>query len=43
MDIQDKIKFIIKQETRDNGGNTTSVDNNILENKEMKKLKQIKI
>ena len=35
-----EIKFIIKQETRANGGNTTSVDNNILENKEMKKLKQ---
>lgn len=33
-------KFITKQKTRSNQGNTTSIDNNILENKEMKKLKQ---
>jgi hypothetical protein len=33
-------KFLVKQETRSNQGNTTSIDNNILENKEMKKLKQ---
>jgi len=35
-----EIKFIAKQETRGNTGNTTSIDNNILENREMKKLKQ---
>ena len=33
-------KFLVKQKTRSNTGNTTSIDNNILENKEMKKLKQ---
>lgn len=33
-------KFLTGQETRSNQGNTTSIDNNILENKEMKKLKQ---
>lgn len=33
-------KFLTEQETRSNQGNTTSIDNNILENKEMKKLKQ---
>ena len=33
-------KFLVEQETRSNQGNTTSIDNNILENKEMKKLKQ---
>lgn len=33
-------KFITKQKTRDNTGNTISIDTNILENKEMKKLKQ---
>ena len=33
-------KFITKQKTRGNQGNTTSIDTNILENKEMKKLKQ---
>tara|TARA_B100001939_G_C16817114_1_gene562650 strand:- start:72 stop:665 length:594 start_codon:yes stop_codon:yes gene_type:complete len=33
-------KFITKQKTRENTGNTTSIDTNILENKEMKKLKQ---
>lgn len=33
-------KFLIEQETRDNTGNTTSVDNYILNNKEMKKIKQ---
>jgi len=35
-----EIKFITEQKTRDNTGNTTSIDNNILNNKEMKKLKQ---
>ena len=35
-----EIKFLTEQETRSNQGNTTSIDNNILENKEMKKLKQ---
>ncbi|WP_290943008.1 TIGR02466 family protein [Hyphomonas sp.] len=33
-------KFLVKQKTRSNTGNTTSIDNTILENKEMKKLKQ---
>ena len=33
-------KFLVEQKTRGNTGNTTSVDNNILENKEMNKLKQ---
>ncbi len=33
-------KFLVEQKTRANQGNTTSIDNNILENKEMKKLKQ---
>jgi len=33
-------KFLVEQKTRGNTGNTTSIDNNILENKEMKKLKQ---
>ena len=33
-------KFLVEQKTRSNTGNTTSIDNNILENKEMKKLKQ---
>ena len=33
-------KFLVEQQTRGNIGNTTSIDNNILENKEMKKLKQ---
>ena len=33
-------KFLIKQETRNNTGNTTSINKNILQNKEMKKLKQ---
>tara|TARA_R100001509_G_C4844055_1_gene207663 strand:+ start:154 stop:759 length:606 start_codon:yes stop_codon:yes gene_type:complete len=33
-------KFLVEQETRGNTGNTTSIDNNILKNKEMKKLKQ---
>ena len=35
-----EIEFIKKQDTRSNTGNTTSVDNNILENKQLKKLKQ---
>ena len=35
-----EIEFIKKQETRSNTGNTTSVDNNILENKQLNKLKQ---
>ena len=33
-------KFLTEQKTRSNTGNTTSIDHNILENKEMKKLKQ---
>ena len=33
-------KFLVEQKTRSNTGNRTSIDNNILENKEMKKLKQ---
>jgi len=33
-------KFITEQKTRNNTGNTTSIDTNILENKEIKKLKQ---
>ena len=33
-------KFLVEQKTRSNTGNTTSIDNNILKNKEMKKLKQ---
>lgn len=33
-------KFLVEQKTRGNTGNTTSLDHNILENKEMKKLKQ---
>ena len=35
-----EIKFLTKQETRGNTGNTSSIDSYILENKEMKKLKQ---
>ena len=35
-----EIKFLVEQKKRSNQGNTTSIDNNILENKEMKKLKQ---
>ena len=35
-----EIKFLTEQETRNNTGNTTSIDTNILNNKEMKKLKQ---
>lgn len=35
-----EIKFVTEQKTRGNTGNTTSIDNNILNNKEMKKLKQ---
>ena len=33
-------KFLVEQKTRGNTGNTTSIDTNILENREMKKLKQ---
>ena len=32
--------FLLEQKTRGNTGNTTSINTNILENKEMKKLKQ---
>ena len=35
-----EIKFITEQKTRSNQGNTTSIDNNILNSKEMKKIKQ---
>ena len=35
-----KKQNLVEQKTRGNTGNTTSVDNNILENKEMNKLKQ---
>ena len=35
-----EIKFLVEQKTRGNVGNTTSIDHNILENKEMEKLKQ---
>jgi uncharacterized protein (TIGR02466 family) len=35
-----EIEFFKKQKTRINTGNTTSIDNNILKNKELKKLKQ---
>jgi uncharacterized protein (TIGR02466 family) len=33
-------KFLVEQKTRGNTGNTYSIDHNILENKEMNKLKQ---
>ncbi len=35
-----EIKFLVEQETRSNTGNTTSIDNNILKNREMKEIKQ---